>query len=116
MEIGRFNFLEDNKCGAVGRTLKIPKEDTPGYAIFTTHIPGCSAGRFNPANPYGLASSPQSRVIGDCDGDVIIENMTYMLDTTVPKSQLSELYGIAQQKVFFYGVGVLILGTWLQIL
>lgn len=72
-------------------------------------IPGCSAGRFNPANPYGLSSSPQSRVIGDCDGDVIIENMTYMLDTTVPKSQLSELYGIAQQKVFFYGVGVLIL-------
>lgn len=75
-------------------------------------IPGCQQARFNPTNPFQLHSpDPSSRVIGTCDGDVVVNDLKYMLmDDPIPSSTLSEIYGIAQQKVFFYGIGVLIIG------
>ena len=72
-------------------------------------MPGCSSDDFDPTNPFARWSA---RSIGPCEGDVDILNMTYsFIDTPVAKTTLSRLYGVGQQKIFFYGIGVLILGT-----
>ena len=63
-----------------------------------------SGGRYSPTDPFH-----SQRDIGTCDGDIntTVEYM-FFRDTSTP-AKLSELYHIAQQKTFFYGIGVLIL-------
>ena len=79
-------------------------------------VPGCSVegeGRtWSAANPFDLHTSVESRSIGSCDGDVEIKGMSYLMMNGSHTATLSQLYGVGQQKIFFYGVGVLILGKY----
>ena len=70
-------------------------------------VQDCEEGRFNAANAF----SNFDRTIGSCEYDLL--NLTVTLNRPLSKEgvnyTLSHLYSISQQKIFFYGVGVLIL-------
>ena len=70
-------------------------------------VQDCEEGRFDAAHPF----SQFDRTIGSCQYDLL--NITVSLNRPLSDHgisyTLSHLYAISQQKIFFYGVGVLIL-------
>lgn len=70
-------------------------------------------GRFNPLDPFH--GDYEGRIIGTCDGEVDIPNIQFLWSNPY-NSTLSEMYYIAKQKTFFYGIGVLILCQFINAL
>ena len=69
-----------------------------------------SSARYQPTDPFH-----SGRDIGSCEGDVVNITVNYLWSPVI-QEDLSHLYHIAQQKTFFYGIGVLILCQFINAL